>query len=65
MLNVEAWKKLMKVKLKQPKNKGSKIDETNTLYWEPWEGNEKGWRGCQILVEELTSCKEQWANIDK
>jgi hypothetical protein len=65
VLDVEAWKKVVKLKLKQPKNKGSKMDKTNTLYWESWEENDKGWRGCQVRAEELTNCKEEWKNVDK
>jgi hypothetical protein len=66
VLDVEAWKKVVNLKHKQSKNKGSKIDKkTNTLYWDPWEGNEKGWRGCTVRVQDVTNCKEQWKNVDK
>jgi len=64
VLNVRAWKHV--VKLKQSKNKGSKIDKrTNTLYWDPWEGNETGWRGCAVSVADLMAYNEKWKNVDE
>ena len=49
---------------KKKSNKGSKIDETNTLYWEPWEGNEKGWKGCSVSVPDIKDFKEKWQRVE-
>jgi hypothetical protein len=59
VLNVKNWKKVVSA-IRKKKNDGAKIDKENTLYWEPWEGNSKGWRGCSINVKDIEKYKECW-----
>lgn len=64
ILDVDAWKSV--IRLKQKALKDSKIDnKTNTVYWDPWKGNDKGWRGCAIRIEDIKKYKEQWENVTK
>jgi hypothetical protein len=64
VLDIESWRSVVKIKKSQ--HKDSKIDKKmNTLYWEPWEGNDKGWRGCEVHPEDIVNFKEQWKNVDK
>ena len=66
VLDIDAWRTVVKAKLKKLESTGSKIDKkTNTLYWEPWEGNDKGWRGCVVRPVDIANFKEQWKNVDK
>ena len=64
VLAVDDWKKVTK-KLMRKKGQGAKIDETNTLYWDPWKGYPKGWRGCPISVAEAREYKDCWPKASK
>jgi hypothetical protein len=59
VLTVADWKKVTK-KLIKRKAQGVKIDETNTLYWDPSKGYPKGWRGCSVSVEDVREYKDCW-----
>lgn len=64
VLTVENWKKVVK-KLKREKD-GAKIDKTtNTLYWEPWKGYDKVWKGCAISVNDVQEYKDCWPKVSK
>lgn len=63
ILDVKAWKKV--VQFKHSKAKGSKIDDTNTLCWPPGRGDDKGWRGHAVRVEDVAHHKERWENVGK
>lgn len=57
VLDVSQWETIVK---KLQKSKGGKIDKENTLYWEPYEGNEKGWKGCQVTVKDVEEFRDRW-----
>ena len=59
VLNVPAWKKLVQ-SIAKNKTDGAKIDNKNTLYWEAWENNPKGWRGCAISPSQVLKYKDCW-----
>ncbi|NTV95364.1 MAG: hypothetical protein HGA75_08085 [Thiobacillus sp.] len=60
VLNVAQWKTLVK-KLQKSKSGNGKIDKTtNTLYWDPWEGNDKGWKGCAVTVKDVVGFRDCW-----
>lgn len=59
ILNVKQWIKVVN-EIAESKEDGAKVDETNTLYWDPWEGNVKGWRGCSISLKHIEKYKEKW-----
>lgn len=59
VLNVDKWQVVIK-KLCKDKS-GSKIDKkTNTIYWPPWERNDKGWHGCSMCVKDVVEYKDCW-----
>ena len=64
VLTVQDWKKVVK-KLKRKLRGGAKIDKTNTLYWDPWKGNPKGWKGCAISVKDIQGYKDCWPKVSK
>jgi len=64
VLTVDDWKKVAK-KLKIKKGQGAKIDATNTLYWPPWKGYPKGWRGCPISVTDVKEYQGCWPKGSK
>lgn len=59
VLTVPDWKETVK-ELKRTKEDGAKIDKTNTLFWEPWNDNEKGWYGCSVSVANIKNHKDAW-----
>ena len=64
VLNVQNWIALIK-KLQKSKSGNGKIDkDTNTLYWEPCDGYEKGWKGCSIKLSDVLEYKECWPVLD-
>lgn len=63
VLGVDEWKLVAK-KIQKAKGGGAKIDETNTVYWEPWEGNEKGWRGCSVTINDVKKYKDNWPTVE-
>lgn len=64
VLTVEDWKKIVR-KLKKEKY-GAKIDKkTNTLYWEPWDGYDKVWKGCSVSVKDVHEYKDCWPKASK
>jgi hypothetical protein len=64
VLTVKDWKKVVK-KLKDKFNDGGKIDRTNTLYWGPWKGNPKGFRGCPVSIQDVKAYKDRWPKFGK
>ncbi len=62
VLGVEQWKSVVK-KLQKAKSGNGKIDGTNTLYWDPWEGNDKGWRGCSVSVKVISQYQNCWPDL--
>jgi hypothetical protein len=62
ILNVKQWVATVK-RIRKKKDKQCKFDKaTNTLYWDPWNGN-KGWRGCSVVVGDVSSFKDSWPII--
>lgn len=62
VLDVPQWKKLVK-EIARSKSDGAKVNKENTLYWEPWEGNSKGWKGCSISISHVEKFKDCWPSI--
>lgn len=61
ILDVPSWRKLVRSIVK--KTNGAKIDEENTLYWDPWEGHPNGWRGCGIKPSQISKYKDCWPEL--
>ncbi len=62
VLDVAAWKKVVK-KIVKGRTDGAKINEENTVYWEPWDSNPKGWVGCAINVSQIKDYKNRWPTL--
>ncbi len=59
VLDVPAWKRIAK-KIVKEKNDGAKINKENTVYWEAYEGQPKGWVGCAVSLSHVTEYKNKW-----
>jgi hypothetical protein len=59
VLDVSAWKTVVK-RIVKDRTDGAKINNENTVYWEPWDGHPKGWVGCAINVSQIERYKDCW-----
>lgn len=59
VLDVRAWKSVAKGIVKA-RTDGAKINNENTVYWDPWDGSPKGWVGCAINVSQIEKYKDCW-----
>lgn len=60
VLDVTAWKRVVTRISKKKNNSRAKIDEHNTLVWEPALGEKNGWKGCEVSVSDVAEYKDAW-----
>ena len=63
VLDVPAWKKVLKCKLEKLNDSSAKIDDENTMYWPGEEGEKNAWTGCQVTVADVRAFKDAWPNL--
>ena len=64
VLDVPAWKKIVKRIKNRIKDPRAKINKENTIFWPASEGMKNGWIGCQVLVEDVAEFKNAWPPLN-
>ncbi|UAA37519.1 hypothetical protein KIH87_12435 [Paraneptunicella aestuarii] len=59
VLDVKSWKSVAEG-IVASKSDGAKLNSENTVYWDPYEGQPKGWKGCSISLSHVEKYKNRW-----